>query len=104
MLIEINAKGLERHAGGMEAIRSEVARKLDRFQSRLTRVEIHFEDVNADRGGNCDKRCLMELRPKGTAPIAVSDCAPEVGPSLAGASSKAVSALDSHFGKIDMRR
>lgn len=104
MLIKVNGNGLAQAAGGIDAIKAEVQRRLARFEDRLTRVEIHFEDVNADRGGACDKRCLMELRPSGSAPIAVSDCSSEVGPSLAGAAAKAVSALDSHFGRLDARR
>lgn len=104
MLIQINGNGLSEEAGGIAAIEEEVRRRLSRFESRLTRVEVHFEDVNAERGGDCDKRCLMELRPQGSAPIAVSDCSGRVGPSIAGAAAKAVAALDSHFGKVDGRR
>lgn len=104
MLIQVNANGLGDEAGGIPAIKDEVRRRLSRFESRLTRVEVHFEDVNADRGGSCDKRCLIELRPQGAAPIAVSDCSGRVGPSIAGAAAKAVAALDSHFGKVDARR
>ncbi len=104
MLVHVNSNGLGEEAGGIPAIEEEVRRRLSRFESRLTRVELHFEDVNADRGGSCDKRCLIELRPQGAAPIAVSDCSDRVGPSIAGAIAKAVAALDSHFGKVDARR
>lgn len=104
MLIKVNGNGLDKEAGGIDAIKDDLRRRLSRFENRLTRVEVHFEDVNADRGGACDKRCLMELRPQGAAPIAVSDCSGQVGPSLAGAANKAVAALTSHFGKVDARR
>lgn len=103
MLVQVNANGMSDDVGGVEMVEDEVRRRLARFESRLTRVEVHFEDVNADRGGSCDKRCLIEVRPQGTAPIAVSDCAGDLGPSLAGAAAKAVAALDSHFGKADAR-
>jgi hypothetical protein len=104
MIIQVNANGLGPDAGGLSTVESEIRRRLARFERRLTRVEIHFEDVNADRGGSCDKRCLIELRPRSAAPIAVSDCASNIGPSIAGAAAKAVAALDTHFGKMDARR
>lgn len=104
MLIQVNSNGLSEEAGGVSAIEEEVRRRLSRFENRLSRIEVHFEDVNADRGGPCDKRCLIELRPQGAAPIAVSDCSGRVGPSIAGATAKAIAALDSHFGRVDARR
>lgn len=104
MLVQVNGNGLEKEAGGLPAIEADIRRRLNRFENRLTRVEIYFEDVNADRGGACDKRCVMELRPERAAPIAVSDCADRVRPAIAGASAKAVAALDSHFGKVASRR
>ncbi len=104
MLIQVNANGLGDEAGGIDAIEQDLRRRFSRFENRLTRIEVHFEDVNADRGGPCDKRCLIELRPQGAAPIAVSDCSGSVGPSIAGAAAKAIAALDSHFGKVDARR
>lgn len=104
MLVQVNGNGLDRDAGGIDAIEGEVRRRLQRFESRLSRVEVHFEDVNAARGGSCDKRARLELRPNGASPIAVDDCAGDAGPSLGGALGKAVAALDSHFGKLDSRR
>lgn len=99
MLIQVNSNGLGDEAGGVLAIEGEVRRRLSRFENRLTRIEVHFEDVNAERGGSCDKRCMIEVRPQSAPPIAVSDCSGRVGPSLAGAIAKAVASLDSHFGK-----
>lgn len=104
MIVQVNANGLGTDAGGVAAVEDDVRRRLARFEDRLTRVEVHFEDVNADRGGPSDKRTLIELRPQGAAPIAVSDRAADIGPSIAGAAAKAVAALDSHFGKLDSRR
>lgn len=104
MIVQLNANGLGPDAGGLATMEEDVRRRLSRFAHRLTRVEVHLEDVNADRGGACDKKCVIEVRPEGAAPIAVSDCAGDVGPSIAGATAKAVAALDSHFGKVDSRR
>ncbi|MFC4256146.1 ribosomal subunit interface protein [Altererythrobacter xixiisoli] len=104
LLIKVNGNGLAEEAGGINAIKTALRRRLARFENRLTRVEVHLEDVNAERGGGRDKRCLIELRPAGGAPIAVTDFAGEVAPSLAGATTKAVAAMNSHFGKLDAQR
>ncbi len=104
MRVQVNANGLGDDAGGVDAVEAEVRRRLARFEDRLTRVEVHFEDVNADRGGADDKRCLIEVRPNDAGPIAVSDNASSIGPALAGAAGKAVAALESHFGRADARR
>lgn len=104
LLIKVNGNGLAEEAGGIDAIKTEIRRRFARFENRLTRVEVHLEDVNAERGGGRDKRCLIELRPAGGAPIAVTDFAGDVGPSLAGATAKAVAAMNSHFGKLDAQR
>ncbi|HXS21821.1 MAG TPA: ribosomal subunit interface protein, partial [Steroidobacteraceae bacterium] len=46
--------------------------RLDRFSGRITRVEVHLNDLNGSKLGERDKRCMMEARIGGMKPIAVS--------------------------------
>ncbi len=44
---------------------------LKHFADRVTRVEVHLHDDNADKHGPTDKRCTMEGRLAGQQPIVV---------------------------------
>ena len=70
----------------------------------LTRIEAHLSDVNSARGGDNDKRCLLEARPSGRQPLAVDHQAPTLELAIAGASSKLVSAMESTFGRLASAR
>ena len=71
MHIEISYKGLEPSQALEEHLRTGADRRFKRFASRLTRLEAHLADTNADKGGPDDKRCMIEARPAGKEPIAV---------------------------------
>ena len=46
---------------------------LGHFGNRITRVEVHLTDENCtQKSGKSDKWCMMEARPPGRQPIAVS--------------------------------
>jgi hypothetical protein len=81
------------------AIEEEVNRTLELFATRLTRVEIHLSDVNSDKPGEVDKRCLLEARPAGRRPLAVTNSAATVEAAVRGALGKVRSALSRSFGK-----
>lgn len=81
-----------------------VHKQLSRFEARLTLVEMHITDENADRDTGHDKRCVVEARPAGLDPIAVSDQGDSVEQASAGALGKMVSALDRTFGKLSDRK
>jgi hypothetical protein len=53
-------------------IEHEVSRVLERFATRLTRVEVHLTNVDNKNPGKRDKRCLIEARPAGAQPLTVS--------------------------------
>jgi ribosome-associated translation inhibitor RaiA len=59
-----------------ERVQGVVAGRLERFQERITRVEVHLSDRNSQKRGERDKHCLMEARIGGLKPIAVSHEAP----------------------------
>ena len=85
-------------------IEQELTKAVDRFDARLTRIEAHLSDLNSDRGGASDKRCMLEARPSGLKPLAVDHTAATMELAISGASKKLVSALESTFGRLDRVR
>ena len=51
-------------------VEDRIGEVLSPFAERLTRVEVHLRDENAQKGGR-DTRCTMEARPRGLDPLAV---------------------------------
>lgn len=102
MKIEVNT---DHNVDGSEELTSrvvaDVTATLSRFSDRLTRVEVHLSDENADKGGVADKRCVIEARPVGLQSVAVTDNADTVEDACRGALRKLTSLLDSRFGKLD---
>lgn len=79
---------------------STVEASLGRFDSYLTRVEVH---LSAESTGD-DIRCLLEARPEGLNPEVVTNNASSVDDALNGALRKMVSVLDTTFGRRDHRK
>lgn len=75
---------------------------IGRFENHITRVEVHLQDVNSQKGGD-DKRCMMEARLEGLAPVAVTHEAESILLALDGAAEKLRHALDNTFGKLNSR-
>ena len=84
-----------------DVLESSVADTLKHLEDRITRVEVHLSDVNADKGGNDDKRCMMEARPAGQQPVAVTDEVATVEGAVHGAANKMKRLLDHHFGRLE---
>jgi len=91
-----NLKVTESEAGQLKGI---VEGFLSRFAGHITRVEIHLSDENASKRSQDDKRCLLEARPEGRPPIAVSHLAPTLILAVEGASEKMARAIDSDVGR-----
>ena len=77
---------------------------LGHLADHITRVEVHLSDVNSSKGGNDDKRCLMEARMVGHQPIAVTDTASSIHQAIDGASEKLKRLLDHTIGRIHDRK
>ena len=73
---------------------------LGRFRDRVTRVEVHLSDLNSQKIGERDKRCLMEARVGGLKPLAVSHEAPTLTEAIHAAASKLERALDRTLGRM----
>jgi ribosome-associated translation inhibitor RaiA len=81
-----------------------VSGSVDRFADRITRIEVHLHDENADKGGERDKRCMIEARLGGLKPIAVTNTAPTLAEAIEGAAEKLERALEHTLGKLDDQR
>lgn len=102
MQIQLNTD--DRVAGSKDLglrLESQIRAALGRFADRITRVEVHLSDLNSDRTGGDDKRCLMEARLAGRQPMSVSHEAPTVAHAVDGACDKLARALDRALGKLD---
>jgi ribosome-associated translation inhibitor RaiA len=105
MQILINTDG---HKGGGEALASSVNGMIEtalaRFSAHVTRVEVHLSDENGSKGGDQDKRCVIEARMEGRKPVAVSDHAASMKQALQGAIDKLQHLLDRTVGKLNDHR
>jgi hypothetical protein len=94
----------DHHITGSESVTERVEAilgdSIGRFATRITRVEVHLGDVNADKHGDRDKRCMMEARIAGLAPVAVTHQAPSVLEAIEGAAAKLTHALDHTLGRL----
>ena len=76
--------------------------RLERFSERITRVEVHLNDLNGSKLGERDKRCMMEARIGGMKPIAVSHEAPTVTEAIHAAADKLERAIAHTLGKMQV--
>lgn len=86
-----------------EIVESLVEDALGRFGERITRVEVHLSDVNGDKLGERDKRCMMEARVAGLKPVAVSHQAATIAEAMEAAADKLERAIDRVLGKLEDR-
>lgn len=105
MQIQVNTDNfLHGDARLTEVAEAAVTTDLGHFGDRLTRVEVHLKDQNADKHGPDHIRCTMEARPRGLGPIAAHHDAPDIPAALKGAAKKLRTRLTSEFEKLDPHR
>lgn len=73
---------------------SQIADELERFQSHITRIEVHLSDENGKKEGTNDIICLLEARLEGRQPIAVSSQADTVEKAVSSAIDKLKNSLE----------
>jgi ribosome-associated translation inhibitor RaiA len=86
-----------------QQIETVVESTLGHLAEHITRVEVHLSDENSKKGGNTDKRCLMEARLEGHQPIAVTDEAETIAQAIDGAADKLKRSLDHTLGRLSDR-
>jgi len=101
MQIQINSdKNIVVNAELTRLIEAELNRLLDRFESEVTRLEVHLSDENAGKSGPRDKRCLLEARPKSRPPLTVTNESGDVQTAVSGAAGKMQRLLETTFGRL----
>ena len=87
MIVQVKT---DNHIQGSAGLTSEVEEVLEnalaRFNPRVTRVDVHFSDVNSrQKHSDDDKRCVMEARLAGLKPVAISHHGSTIAQALEGA-------------------
>ncbi|MBL0948740.1 hypothetical protein [Brevundimonas sp.] len=101
MQIQINTTNdVDGRAALLSHAEDQVRQRLSRFESRLTRIEMHLGDENGARNTAGDKRCVLEARPTGLAPVTVTDHGNTLEEAMSGALKKMVNSLETTFGKL----
>ncbi len=102
MQVQVNANN---HIQGGERltlwVKAEVEAKLGRFAAHLIRVDAHLSDENGHKSGAADKKCVLETRPIGLHPMAVTHAAATLEQAVHGATEKLVHLLDHAFGHLN---
>ena len=96
-----NVEGRDELARRVEA---GIEAALSRFSDQITRVEVHLGDESAGRPSGSDKRCMLEARPRGRAPVAVTNSADTLDEAFRGATDKLKRLFESDFGRLDDRK
>jgi len=100
MQIQINSdKNIDGNERLVNFYSSELQKELERFDDKITRVEVHLGDENNGKFGTNDKKCLIEIRIANKQPLVVSNHAETIEKAFSGAVEKAKKVLDSTFEK-----
>ena len=101
MKIQINT---DKHIQGTEKLEAYASEKINksltRFSDKITRIEVHLSDQNADKTGKDDIHCKIEARMKKLQPITVIGRNSAKEKALNDAVNKMKAALDTAVGKM----
>ena len=101
MMIQLNTdNNLSVHKAFGAKLNGLLSDGLSRFSEHITRLEVHLSDENGSKGGQNDKRCLLEARLKGRSPIAVTELANNYELAVNGAIDKLNASLDTILGRM----
>jgi hypothetical protein len=105
MLIHITT---DNHIQGRERLVKEVEASVEdslgRFAPQLMRVEVHISDENGKKQGDADKRCKLEARLSGLAPVGVTGDGLNVAQAVAAALGKLNNLLDHKLGRLSEKK
>lgn len=105
MHIQVNASNGIAATDALERWTTEfLTEQLGRFRQDVSSIEVQLTDENhAAKGGAADKRCMLEARINGRAPVAVTHFAPDQDLAIRGAAEKLGRALEHALGKLDRK-
>jgi ribosome-associated translation inhibitor RaiA len=105
MQIQLNSGN---HITGSPALQQSVEaileQELKHLTDELTRIEVHLNDENAAKGGDNDKRCMLEARVTGLQPVTVEHKAETMDLAVRGAAAQLTRALKNTLDKKRDRR
>ena len=85
-------------------VRAELMQAFQRYSERITHFLVYISDENGEKSGDNDKRCMIEARPAGLKPVAVTHKAATVDASIHGAIDKLKRSLEHLYEKKDHHR
>ena len=85
-------------------VRAELTQKFQRYSERITHFLVHISDENGEKTGDHDKRCMIEARPAGMKPVAVTNKAANIDASIHGAIDKLKRSLEHLYEKKEHHR
>jgi ribosomal subunit interface protein len=101
MTIQINT---DNHIEGKEELNTYITNlfneKLARFDSHLTRIEVHLSDENGGKAGADDKKCSIEARLEGFEPLFASAQSDEMSKAIHEGLQKIKRAIEHQLDKI----
>lgn len=104
MQIQLNTDNhLHGDARVQEVVERLVTQALGPVATRLSRVEVHLKDLNADKGG-VDIRATLEARPEGLRPFGAHHDDTGIESAVRGAAKKMRARLEHEFGKLADKR
>ena len=93
-------KNIEGNEAFTEHVRAVVQKHLGHWSDRITRVEVHVGGENGQKNAQREQRCVMEARPRGLKPLAVTHHAANQHLAIEGAVERLVHLVGNHFGKL----
>ena len=79
---------------------SQISNELERYESEISRIEVHLSDENGKKDGLNDIRCMMEARIEGKQPIAVVSQEDTIEFAVSGAIDKMKASLETKLGRM----
>lgn len=100
MLIQFRSNNIPVSQELEEKLSGFINKSLKRFTDHITRIEVHLEDENSQKGGKDDKRCSIEVRPDNLDPIIVTSKSDNIIKSVRESADKAKASLDKAMGRL----
>ena len=102
MLVQVNTSNGIENKDALERFADDFLKSaLARFANEITTIEVQLTDESNGKGGAADKRCMMEARLNGHAPVAVKNFAGTQDEAFRGAAERLERALEHTLGKLD---
>jgi ribosome-associated translation inhibitor RaiA len=92
-----NIEGKERLENYVKEL---IGSSLKRFEDRVTRIEVFLSDENSHKESQDDKKCVLEARPNGLKPIAVTCQEATIEKAITGAIDKMKASLTTVIGRL----